>query len=325
MIIARAPLRITLGGGGTDLPSYADRHGGFLVAGAIDQHVHVAVAPRLEPGILLRHAAIEQARDAHGLGHPIVREALLLLDLGEAALEITILADLPGGTGLGSSGSLTVALLAALHALRGEVPGWEALAAEAFHIEAGRLGEPIGRQDPAIAAHGGITAFSFAADGTTTATPLALPDDTRARLAAGTMLFFTGITRSAGAVLRAQDRGSRAGDAAMIANLHRVKAIGLRSRDLLEAGDLPGFAAQMHEQWMLKRERGATSSARIDAWYDLARCHGALGGKLIGAGAGGFLMFVTDDRERLRHGLAGTGLVPVPFAFAPRGVEILSR
>lgn len=324
MIIARAPLRITLGGGGTDLPSYARRHGGFLVAGAIDRYVHVAVARRLQPGILLRHAALEHAAHARDLRHPIVREALLLLGLGHEALEITTMADLPAGTGLGSSGSFTVALLAALHALRGDAPGWERLAYEACHIEIERLAAPVGRQDPAIAAHGGITAFTFAPDDTTTAVPLALSDEDRARMVAGIMLFFTGITRSASAVLQFQDNRSREGDAAMIANLHRVKDIGLRSRDLLKAGDLAGFAALMHEQWLLKRERGG-SSPRIDALYDLAHTHGAQGGKLIGAGGGGFLMFVTADRDRLLRGLAGTGLVPVPFGFVDRGVDILSR
>lgn len=325
MIIARAPLRITLGGGGTDLPSYYREHGGFLVAGAIDRYVHVAVSHRLEPGILLRHAEVEHAQGVRALKHPILREALTLLDLGEEPLEITTFADVPAGTGLGSSGSFTVALLSALHALRGEAPGWQTLAEEASHIEMDILAQPVGRQDPCIAAHGGITAFNFARNDTIGACPLTLSAETRAGLVSGMVLFFTGITRHAASVLQNQDRRSRAGDATMISNLHQVKAIGEQSRILLETGDLPGFATLMHEQWMLKRQRGATTNPRLDSWYNLARTHGAVGGKLIGAGGGGFLMFWTKDPDRLRHGMAATGLQPIPFGMADRGAETLCR
>ena len=326
MIIARSPLRITLGGGGTDLPSYYREHGGFLIAAAIDRHVYVALHRRLEPGLRVRHAEIEEVGDATALRHPILRAVLGELGMTREKLEITSFADLPAGTGLGSSGSFTTALLLALHALRGERPGWRELAEQACHIEMNLLGEPVGKQDPSIAAHGGIAAFDFAPDGTISATKLAIAPEETLRLQAGLVLFYTGMTRSAGSVLREQDQRSRAGDAAMMANLHQVKSIGLASRRALEAGDFDGFAAMMHEHWQRKKQRAGTmTNPRIDGWYDLAMANGALGGKLIGAGNGGFLMFYTRDRARLCRAMIAAGTPEVPFDFTDAGTSLVQR
>ena len=272
MIIARSPLRISLGGGGTDLPSYYRDHGGFLIAAAIDKYVYVTVMRPFSPGIYLKYSELEHVTRADEVKHPIIREAIQLVDLGSPQIEITTLADIPAGTGLGSSGSFTTALLRALSTHQRQLVHPQELAEMACHIEIDRLGEPIGKQDQYIAAYGGITCFNFYPDDTVKAEPLN--------------------------------------------NLHYVKELGLRSREALEGSDPVLFGKIMHEHWEHKKKRsGSMSNPQIDQWYALAMDHGAVGGKLVGAGGGGFLMFYARDRETLKRAMIEAGLEEVRFRF----------
>jgi len=323
MIITRSPLRITLGGGGTDLPSYYQSFGGFVIAAAIDRYVYVTISRPFAPSIHLKYSDIEHVAAVDEIRHPIIREALRMQNLRTPQIEITTLADIPAGTGLGSSGSFTTALLKALHVhQRHMVPPAE-LAEQACHIEIERLGERIGKQDQYVAAFGGLTCLRFHRDGQVEVTPLRVSQETLETLEDNLLLFFTGYTRKASAILADQDERT-AHDAALVENLHRVKALGEESRQALEEGDLRRFATLLSAQWERKKERaGAASNAEIDAAYALACASGALGGKLIGAGGGGFLLFYTEDKARLRAALAPTALREVRFRFDFQGTRVV--
>lgn len=329
MIVTRSPLRISLGGGGTDLPSYHERsaEGGFLVALAIRRHVYVTLQRTLEPGVLMKWSQIERVAKVADVRHPILREALLECGLGEErALEVTSVADIPAGTGLGSSGAFATALLQAIAVLRtgAAMPPAE-LAELACRVEIGRIGDPVGKQDQYMAAFGGLTALTFPPAGPVVAERLALPDPAMAELRARTLLFFTGRTRSAAAILREQDAASRALDPAMRANLDRVRAIGVATRDALLAGDVLGWGALLREHWEAKKRRSAAmTTPRIEAWMEAGLRAGALGGKLVGAGGGGFLLFVARDPERLRAAMAAEGLPETPVEPEPEGTCVLA-
>jgi D-glycero-alpha-D-manno-heptose-7-phosphate kinase len=324
MIIGRSPLRISLGGGGTDLPSYYGAHGGFVVSAAITQYVHVTMHRTPLPEMLLRYSQIERARSVDEIRHPIIREALKLTGVGGPSIEITTMADIPAGTGLGSSGSFATCLLKVLHKFKRHFIHPRELAEMACHIEIDLLGEPVGKQDPYIAAFGGVTAFEIARDGGVTARSVAASEETLDLLEQNLVMVSTGFYRAAGQVLKEQDERSRANDPAMIDNLHFVKELGRRSLAAIEAGDLPAFGRLMHEHWQYKKQRSAMmSNADIDRWYELAMTNGALGGKLIGAGGGGFLMFYTEERNRLRKALRAEGLMEVKLGFDYEGTKII--
>ena len=324
MIIARSPLRITFGGGGTDLPSYYKDHGGFLVAAAIDKYVFVTVMRPFTPGIFLKYSKLEHVEKQIQVEHPIIREAIELLNFRTPQVEITTLADIPAGTGLGSSGSFTTALLKALYAHRKRLLHPSELAELACHIEIDRLGEPIGKQDQYIAAYGGITCFEFKRDGTVEAKPLAISMDTMFDLEDNLLLFFTGFSRNAGSILKDQNTRTKQSDDEMLKNLHYVKELGHRSKDALEAGRATQFGELMHEHWEHKKRRsGGMSNPKIDEWYELALRNGAVGGKLVGAGGGGFLMFYASDRNKLRHAMSHAGLEEVRFKFDFEGTKVL--
>ena len=324
MIIVRSPLRISLGGGGTDLLSYYRDHEGFLIAAAVDKYVYVSVIKPFRPGIYLKYSEIEHVNAVDQVKHRIIREALKLFPEQAGQIEITTLADIPAGTGLGSSGSFTTALLRALHAQSRNIIHPRELAEQACRVEIDLLNEPIGKQDQYIAAFGGITCFTFRRDGTVEAQPLALHEDTRNALADNLLIFFTGFARSASSLLRDQDTRTRQNDAGMIDNLHYVKYIGLRSKMALERGDLVGFGKLMHEHWQHKRKRSSgMSNSEIDRWYNLGMDAGAIGGKLIGAGGGGFLMFYAEDKVRLRHAMREAGLTEVRFHMDFEGTKVL--
>jgi D-glycero-alpha-D-manno-heptose-7-phosphate kinase len=324
MIISRSPLRVTLGGGGTDLPSYYREHEGFLIAAAIDKYVYVTVNRPFTTGIYLKYSQLENAERILDVKHPIIREALLMMDFKTPQVEISTLADIPAGTGLGSSGSFTTALLKTLHAHRHRHVHQEELAELACHIEIDRLGEPIGKQDQYIAALGGITCFTFHKNDKVTATPLKINMDTLFDLEDNLLLFFTGFSRSAGSILQDQNTKTKDSDAEMLKNLHYVKELGYRSRDALESGNPALFGELMHEHWEHKKRRsGGMSNPKIDEWYQLAMANGAVGGKLVGAGGGGFLMFYARDRNLLRHTMAHAGLEEVRFRFDFEGSKIV--
>lgn len=324
MIITRSPLRITLGGGGTDLPSYYQDHEGFLVAAAIDRYIYITIHQTFVEELIVKYSKMERVASLEDLQHPIVREAFKLVDLNGRYLEVTSMADIPAGSGLGSSGSFTTALLKALHAYRKNLVHPEQLAEQACHIEIDRLGEPIGKQDQYIAAYGGVTCFRFKRDGKVEAWPLKISQETLYNLEDNLLLFFTGYSRSASAILKDQDSRTKQSDGSMIANLHYVKDLGLRSQAALETGDLHKFGELMHEHWEHKKQRsGGMSNPNIDVWYRKAMASGAIGGKLIGAGGGGFLMFYTEEKTRLRHAMIEEGLREVRFRFDFEGTKIV--
>lgn len=326
MIIVRSPLRITLGGGGTDLPSYYREHEGFLVAAAIDRYVYITLHQTFVPELIVKYSQLERVSHARELEHPILREAFRLVGVGGESLELTSMADIPAGTGLGSSGSFTTAVLKALHTHRRNLVHPSELAEQACHIELERLREPIGKQDQYIAAYGGVTCFRFCKDDRVEAWPLRLSTETRSNLEDGLVLFFTGYSRSASAILKEQDDRTRELDPAMLENLHFVKDLGMRSREALESGDLHKFGLLMHEHWEHKKKRsGGMSNAKIDDWYRVAREHGAVGGKVIGAGGGGFLMFYTEDKMRLRRAMTEQGLPEVRFRFDFEGTKTVTQ
>ena len=324
MIIARSPLRISLGGGGTDLPSYYEQYGGFLVAAAISKYVYISVNETFTPGLLLKYSKLERADTAGEIQHPIIREAFALLGIEDRSLELTAMADIPAGTGLGSSGSFTTALLKVLNAWKKNLVHPAELAEQACEIELNRLHEPIGKQDQYIAAYGGITCFKFLPGGKVEAWPLKVSEETLYNLEDNLLLFFTGYSRSASSILKEQNDKSKAADASMIENLHFVKDLGLQSQKALETGDLGEFARLMDVHWQRKKQRsGNMSNPRINEWYDLAMANGASGGKLIGAGGGGFLMFYATDKVRLRHTMRQAGLKEVRFRFDFEGTKLL--
>ena len=324
MIIARSPLRVTLGGGGTDLPSYYEKFGGFLIAAAIDKYVYITLHDNFTPDLIVKYSRLERVTDAGKVEHPIIREAFAMLGMNGSGLELASMADIPAGTGLGSSGSFTTALLKALHACQKNLVHPAELAAQACDIELNRLKEPIGKQDQYIAAYGGITCFKFSSDGKVEAWPLRISDETRDDLEDNLLLFFTGYSRSASSILQEQDAKAKADDKAMIANLHFVKDLGQQSKFALESGNLREFARLMDVHWQHKKARsGGMTNPRINEWYDLALANGALGGKLIGAGGGGFLMFYAADKAKLRHAMRQGGLKEVRFRFDFEGTKLV--
>jgi D-glycero-alpha-D-manno-heptose-7-phosphate kinase len=326
MIIARAPLRISLGGGGTDLPSYYREHGGFLIAAAIDKYVYITLHETFVDYLIVKYSETEKVHTIQELKHPLIREALKLTSTIVPGLEIASMSDIPAGSGLGSSGSFTTALLCALYALKHDIVSKHDLAEMACHIELDLLGEPIGKQDQFIASYGGITCFEFERDDHVTVAPLRLDAITRYNLEENLMLFFTGYTRSASEILRDQDTRSKQGDQTMIDNLHFVKQLGYDCKAALEAGDLRAFAKLMDVHWEYKKRRTAgMSSSCIDEYYELAKSNGSLGGKLIGAGGGGFLMFYTEDKTRLRRAMYDAGLREVRFHFDFEGTRVLTQ
>src|SRR5690349_10804667 len=326
MIIARSPLRISLGGGGTDLPSYYEKHGGFLISAAIDKYVFITLHETFVPDIIIKYSKLERVQKIGEIEHPIIREALKLVGIDHGFWEMTSMADIPAGTGLGSSGSFTTALLKALHAYKKNIVPNAEIAAQACEIEINRLKEPVGKQDQYIAALGGITCFNFHKDGRVEAWPAKLSEETRYNLEDNLVMFFTGYSRSAGSILKDQHEKSKQDDKAMLDNLHQTKEIGYASQRSLESGDLREFARLMDEHWQRKRVRsGGMSNPKINEWYDVARANGALGGKLIGAGGGGFLMFYAgEDKSKLRHAMREAGLKEVRFRFDFEGTKLMS-
>lgn len=324
MIITRSPLRITLGGGGTDLASYYGEYGGFVIAAAIDKFVYVTVTRPFRAGIYLKYSELEHVDRVADVKHPIIREALALQNLQTPQIEITTLADIPAGTGLGSSGSFTTALLKALYAHRRKVAHSQELAELACDIEINRLGESVGKQDQYIAAYGGFTCLTFHRDHRVTVEPLRISMNTLFDLEDNLLLFFSGYERSAGSILKDQHLRSQARDPGMRQNLDYVKALAYQSKQALEDGNLVRFGELMHEHWEHKKRRsGGISNPEIDRWYSLAMDNGAIGGKLVGAGGGGFLMFYAADRGRLRQTMAEAGLEEVRFRFEFEGTKVV--
>jgi D-glycero-alpha-D-manno-heptose-7-phosphate kinase len=315
VIFSRAPLRISLGGGGTDLPSYYHEHGGFLVAGAIDKYIYMLMHTVFQRRYKMKYSETEDVDEIAAIRHPILRETLARHWRGNP-LEIASVADVPSGTGMGSSGAFTVALLKGLaHARRTSITQG-VLAEDACQIEIELLKEPCGKQDPYVAAHGGICAYTFNPDDTVDVEPLELSPETLRGLREQLLLFYTGEAREASAVLSDQDERTKTGDEEMLENLHRTKEMGRQSRDLLVSGDLFSYAEVMHEHWVNKRKRSpGMATDRIDELYTLARRSGVIGGKLVGAGGGGFLLVYARNPADTRQAMAAAGVTELPFDF----------
>jgi D-glycero-alpha-D-manno-heptose-7-phosphate kinase len=324
--MTRTPLRISLGGGGTDLPSYYRQHGGFVLSAAISKYVYIAVNKSFLPGYLLRYSDPERAETCEHIQHPLLREAISMHDV-PAPLEIVSIADVPAGTGLGSSGTFLVGVMHALHAYKRESVTPELLASEAIDIEMNRLDEPVGKQDHYIAAYGGLLCQEYHDDGRVKVEPLRVADHIIRELRDSLMLFFVGLTRRASTLLRDQNERSQSADPEMLDALHFTKQLGREIRSTLESGNTSAFGSLMHEHWLRKRSRSTgMSNPHIDELYELARKDGgATGGKLVGAGAGGFFLFQTHDRRRLRDTMTRAGLSEMDFTFDFDGSVVLTR
>ena len=319
VIFSRAPLRISLGGGGTDLPSYYGEHGGFLISGSIDKYVYMLTHTVFQKRYRLKYSETEEVDTPEEIKHPIFRETILKHWNGNP-LEIAVVADVPAGTGMGSSGAFTVCLIKALSLAKRRSITQGDLAEAACEIELDILKEPVGKQDQYVSAHGGICAYTFATDGSVSVEPLDLDELTLRRLRNNLLLFYTGEARSASAILSHQVERSAANDGEMLENLHRTKAMGHRGRELLEAGDLESYGELMHEHWENKRRRSpGMTGERIDTLYTLARRSGCLGGKLVGAGGGGFLLVYAQRPDDTRQAMAAAGAAELPFDFEFRG------
>ena len=325
MIITRTPLRITLGGGGTDLPSYYEQFGGLVLSAAINRYIYVAINRTFTDDYFLKYARLERVREIDDIEHPIIREALRLYPIGPS-IELVSVADIPASTGLGSSGTFTVGLLRAIYAYLRRSLTTEQNAAEACHIEMDLLGRPVGKQDQYAAAYGGLQYMTIDTDGQVTVAPLGISDDTLLDLQEHLCMFFTGYSRSADSILEEQRAGSNRGESGIVESLHVIKAIGDSSRDALQAGDTSTFGALMNEHWEHKKRRSSSmSNSAIDRLYQAGMDGGALGGKLVGAGSGGFLLFYTRDTDRLRAAMTAQGLSEVRFHFDHDGAVVLVR
>ena len=327
MIMTRTPLRISIGGGGTDLPSYYREYGGgFVISAAINKYVYISINRSFLPGYFLKYSDHEHARTCDEIRHPLMREAIRR-HRTPSPLEVVSVADVPAGTGLGSSGTFLVGLLHALYAFRRQPVTAELLAREAVEIEMQRLGIPVGKQDQYIAAYGGLLCQKYMPDGDVRITPLHIREEALRELRDSLMLFFLGETRSASGLLSEQKRLTEAHDPAMVDALHFARALGYQIRAALESGNVAEFGSLMHEHWMRKRERSCRiSSSRIDELYELARARGgATGGKVVGAGGSGFLLLHTQDRRRLRDTMIAAGLTEMDFSFDFDGSVVLLR
>lgn len=325
MILSRAPVRITLGGGGTDLKSYYSRYGGFVIAAAIDRYCSILASKRFYDSIRLSYSQMEIKDSVGEIEHRIFREALKFVGIGNG-IELHSVADVPANSGLGSSSSFTVALLNALHAYKRDFVTQKQLAEEACYIEIDVLGEPIGKQDQYIAAFGGITCLTFEKNGEVIVEPLQISDEALDQLDSNLVFYFTGKERSASEILSEQDEKSKKDDLGTIQNLHQIKEIGLETRKYLEKGKVDILGELFHAHWQIKKRRShKISDPFIDECYEVARKSGAVGGKIMGAGGGGFLMFYcyNSDKPRLSEAMKKIGLKPVRFHFDFEGAKIL--
>lgn len=324
MIITRTPLRVPLGGGGTDLPAYYTQYGGFLTSVAINKYVYIAVKRRFDEGLRVSYSKTEVVRHAAEVEHPIVREVLNLLKI-DGGVEIVSIGDVPANTGLGGSGSFTVGLLHALHAFKRERRTPQELAEESFFVQADRLGEPIGKQDEYLAAFGGVTNLGIHHDGQVVVRPVVIPEGILQEFEHDLLLFYTGMQRQASDILRDQQQAVRKKQHAVSASMHHIKRIGQEITTALEQGDPRRVGELMHEHWVQKQQISSSMAPPdVRRWYDMGRQHGAVGGKLIGAGGGGFLLFYCDqDRAGLRRALTAEGLRELRFFFDYEGTKVL--
>lgn len=322
MIISRTPLRMSFVGGGSDLPGYYEQHGGAVLSTAINKYVFVTCNPKFDDGIRIAYSRTEEVDSVDQIEHRIVRAAMKLLDI-PGGIEITTIADVPSkGTGLGSSSSFTVGLLQVLHAFQGRYASMQRLAEESCHIEIELCGEPIGKQDQYAAAAGGFNLIEFRQNGRVDVTPVIMPVKQQELLSSRIIAFYTGVTRSASALLKVQSDGV-ARDQGKQNSLQRMVRLAYELKSELESGHLDSLGDILHENWQLKKSLAdGISSPDIDAWYETAMKFGAKGGKLLGAGAGGFLIFYADEQHHDAISRA-LGLKRVHFGFEALGSSVI--
>jgi D-glycero-alpha-D-manno-heptose-7-phosphate kinase len=332
MIVTRTPFRITLGGGGTDLPSFYERHGGFIFAMGIDKYMYIMLnPPTVDDRIRLHYSRSETVDHVDELQHELAREALRLHGI-HRKIELSSMADLPDGTGLGSSGAYLVGLLTALHQYRRDHVSLQAIAEEACHIELDVLGRPVGKQDQYMAAFGGLTVLDIARDGSVTVRPVATSSGSLSAFVANTHLYYTGVRRSAMDVLRDQDRALRPGGTADAAgvqdSLLRIKDLGHRILDSIAREEYDEWGMLLHEHWCSKRRLSSkVSPDGIDALYAIVRKeYGVLGGKIAGAGGGGFLMlYCPREHRRLEHFMLSQGMPRLHYTVEPEGTKVVAN
>lgn len=325
MIITRTPFRITLGGGGTDLPAYYSRHGGFVFAAALDKYMFISVnRPVVDDLVRLKYTRSEIVAHRDQVQHDIAREAMRMTGI-ERGLEITSMADVPAGTGLGSSSCYAVGLLNALHTLLRQPVSYQALAEEACRLEIDLLHKPIGKQDQYIASFGGLTVLEIAREGTVTVSRANVSDSTLDDLQRNLLIFYTGTDRSSLHILSEQSRGAAQPASPVVESLHAIKEMGCRIREFIEEGDLTSFGLLLDQHWQHKKKLSSrVTSPHLDALYQLAKENGALGGKISGAGGGGFFVFYTErDHQKLRNSLRAAGLREMRYRFDFEGTKAL--
>jgi D-glycero-alpha-D-manno-heptose-7-phosphate kinase len=324
MIISRSPLRISLGGGGTDIPSFYQKHDGFVMAAAINKYVYTSIIEPYANGFFLKYSSLEKVKNINKIKHPIIREVLLKYKLNLKRIEITTLADIPSGTGLGSSGSFTNSLIKALYAFNNRSINTEKLSEESCDIEINRLKNPVGKQDQYISAYGGIKNFVFKKNNKVIVSNTKISRDTFFELEDNLLLFFTGFTRSSSTILKKQDVDSKKNIHEMIENLKKIKKMGLEAKKLIENNDLKKYGELMNYHWKKKIERSKNiTNKKINYIYEEALKSGAIGGKLVGAGGGGFLMFYAHDKTALRKKMLNLKVEELIFKFDTEGTKII--
>ncbi len=326
MLVVRAPFRVPLGGGGTDLPSYYEKFEGELVSVAINKYMYVSLnRPIVDKLIRVRYSESEKVDSVDKIKHDLVREALRLTGVTEQ-VEIHSIADLPSGSGMGSSGSYLVALLRALHAFKREAVSTERVAEEACEIEINKLKRSVGKQDQYMAAFGGLTALKINKNGEVKVTRLELPPDKLREIENSLVIFYTGVRRQASDILEHQKKAVKNKDKDVTDNLHQIKAIGVDILKALKRGDISALGTLMDFHWQCKKRlSGAISNSNFDDLYQQARLAGALGGKLMGAGGGGFFLFCCPgDKSKLREVMANAGLTEMFFNFDFDGAKVIA-
>ena len=321
MIIVRSPLRISIGGGGTDIPSYYKEKGSFFISAAINKYVYVTITKPFEKGIYLKYSKIEKTNKVETIKHKIIKE-VLKQELIENKIEITTLTDIPSKTGLGSSGSFSTAMIKAIYSFNQKMIGRRELAEKACDIEINKLKQPSGKQDQYISVYGGISEFNINKNGIVKAKNLKIGRETVLDLEDNLLLFFTGFSRNSSIILNEQNKKTIKSDAQIIKNLDYIKSLGLEIKKELLKGNCNNFAKLMNEHWNYKLQRSKNMSNKtINEIYTFAIKNGAIGGKLIGAGGGGFLLFYTNTPNRLRKAMAHKKLEEVRFKFDHEGVK----
>jgi D-glycero-alpha-D-manno-heptose-7-phosphate kinase len=327
MILSRAPVRITLGGGGTDLPSYYSKYGGFLIAGGINKYVLVGANKQFFNTYRLKHSGIEEVKNIEEIKHNLFREALKLLNI-KPGIELTSLSDVPSKSGLGSSGVFLVALLNTLHKYIGEYVSKKELANEACKIEMDILKETVGKQDQYMGSFGNITALTFYKSGKVDVEPVKLKNYVYEELENNILLFYTKVKRSSSKILRTQDKKTKDDNKNTIEVLHQIKKLGQNSKKALERGDSDKLGEFLDIHWNLKKSlSNKISNPIINKWYEIAKENGALGGKIMGAGGGGFFLFYHNGNSREKTEfiriMEKEGLEIMRYRFDREGVKIL--